>query len=276
MAAPDISLPAVNVSNIMQQSLENIACAILTIIIGYVIVRILIFKLEDYAEKYIQIPKIMMTHITNAIRWFFYLIVILLALAFLDEDIDAVILSISALVTFILGFGLQDTINNLASGIWIASARAYDIEDEVTLAGHRGYVKNVNIMSTELKQIDNTRVIIPNSKVWNNPIINVTRMPTRMIVLEYSVSYSTVISDAVSVALKAADKHPKIHSDPEPIVRFKEMADSAVILQLRAWVDTADYYPVRSDLMRSVFEDLNAAGIQIPFPQVDVHMKHDI
>ncbi|WP_301663622.1 mechanosensitive ion channel domain-containing protein [Methanoculleus frigidifontis] len=71
--------------------------------------------------------------------------------------------------------------------------------DEVTIAGHRGYVKNVNIMSTELKQIDNPRVIIPNSKVWNNPIINGTRMPTRMIALEYSVSYTTVISDAVSV-----------------------------------------------------------------------------
>ncbi|MDN7024257.1 mechanosensitive ion channel [Methanoculleus sp. FWC-SCC1] len=69
----------------------------------------------------------MMTHIINAIRWFLYLIVVLLVLAFLDEDIDAVILSVSALVTFILGFGLQDTINNLASGIWIASARAYDI-----------------------------------------------------------------------------------------------------------------------------------------------------
>lgn len=128
----------------MQQSLENSACAILTISIGYSIVRILIFKLEDSSEKHIRIPRIMMTHILNAIRWFLYLMVVLLALAFLDEDIDAVILSVSALAAFIPGFGPQDTMNNLASGVRIASARAYDIEDEVTIAGHRGYGKNGN------------------------------------------------------------------------------------------------------------------------------------
>ncbi len=99
------------------------------------------------------------------------------------------------------------------------------------LSGLRGFVKGMNMMSTELKQLDNTRVVIPNGKVWNNPIINITRMPTQLIVLESPVSYNTVISDAVSVALKAAETHPKIHSDPEPIVRFKEMADSAVTLQ---------------------------------------------
>jgi len=145
----------------------------------------------------------------------------------------------------------------------------------VTIAGHRGYVKDMNIMATEVKLIDNTRVIIPNGKVWNNPIVNVSRMPTRMIVIEYSVSYDTVISEAVNVALRAARKHTKIHSSPAPIVRFKDMADSAVILQLRGWTDTEDYYPVKSELMTMLFEELNEAGIHIPYPQMDVHMKED-
>jgi small-conductance mechanosensitive channel len=275
MAAQDIPLPAINIMRYLELSPEEIALAILSLIVGFIAVHLVSRRIMVYARDNMKIPQIMAIHIVTAIKLFLYLVVVLIALSFLDEDIDAIILSVSAVVMFIFGFGLQDTINNFASGIWIASSRAYDIEDEVTIAGHRGFVKDMNIMATEVKLIDNTRVIIPNGKVWNNPIVNVSRMPTRMIVIEYSVSYNTVISEAVNVALRAARKHPKIHSSPAPIVRFKDMADSAVILQLRGWTDTEDYYPVKSELMTMLFEELNEAGIHIPYPQMDVHMKED-
>jgi small conductance mechanosensitive channel len=170
---------------------------------------------------------------------------------------------------------MKDTINNLASGVWIAASKAYDINDEVEIAGKNGVVMDMNIMATELKQLDNTRVIVPNGNVWNSPITNVTRMPKRMIVLDYGVAYNTKIADAVRLALGIAERHDKLHKDPVPIVRFKQMADSAVVLQLRAWVDTDNYYPVKSEILTMLYDDLNAAGIGIPFPQVDVHLKQD-
>jgi len=275
MAVQDIPLPAINVMHYLELEPEEIILAILSLIVGFIVVHLVGRRVMGYARDNMKIPQIMAIHIVTAIKLFLYLVVVLIALSFLDEDIDAIILSVSAVVMFIFGFGLQDTINNFASGLWIASSRAYDIDDEVTIAGHRGYVKDMNVMATEVKLIDNTRVIIPNGKVWNNPIVNVSRMPTRMIVIEYSVSYDTVISEAVNVALRAARKHTKIHSSPAPIVRFKDMADSAVILQLRGWTDTDDYYPVKSELMTMLFEELNEAGIQIPYPQMDVHMKDD-
>jgi len=275
MAVQDIPLPAINVMHYLELEPEEIILAILSLIVGFIAVHLVGRRIMRYARDNMKIPQIMAIHIVTAIKLFLYLVVVLIALSFLDEDIDAIILSVSAVVMFIFGFGLQDTINNFASGLWIASSRAYDIDDEVTIAGHRGYVKDMNVMATEVKLIDNTRVIIPNGKVWNNPIVNVSRMPTRMIVIEYSVSYDTVISEAVNVALRAARKHSKIHSSPAPIVRFKDMADSAVILQLRGWTDTEDYYPVKSELMTMLFEELNEAGIHIPYPQMDVHMKED-
>jgi len=91
-----------------------------------------------------------------------------------------------------------------------------------------------------------------------------------MIVIVYGVGYDTNIKEAVQVALDVVDKHPKIHKDPQPIVRFREMGESSVDLQLRAWVDTDDYYPVKSEVLANLFEALNEANIDIPYPHIQV------
>lgn len=275
MLGPDIPLPAINIYNVIDNPVENITLAIITFILGCIIVHLIGKKISSYGINSVRIPRLMMVHITNAIKFFLYLVVFLIALAFLDEDIEAVIISVSALVTFILGFGMKDTINNMASGVWIASSRAYDIDDEVTIAGHHGFVTQMNMMATELKKIDNTRIIVPNGNAWNNPIVNVSKMPTRMIVTTYQVSYNTTISDAIEVALNAASKTRGIHTNPEPYVRFREIADYSITLQLRAWTDTEAYYHTESELKRTLYAELTNAGIQIPYPKMDVSVMQE-
>ncbi|WFN34505.1 mechanosensitive ion channel family protein [Methanogenium sp. S4BF] len=272
MLEPDIPIPTINIYNVIENPIENITLAIITLILGSIIVYFIGKKISSYGVNSVRIPRLMMVHITNAIKFFLYLVVILIALAFLDEDIEAVIISVSALVTFILGFGMKDTINNMASGVWIASSRAYDIDDEVTIAGHHGYVTQMNMMATELRKVDNTRIIVPNGNAWNNPIVNVSKMPTRMIVMSYQVAYTTTISNAIEVALNAASKTRGIHAEPEPYVRFREISEYSITLQLRAWTDTDGYYPTESELKRTLFAELTNAGIQIPYPMMDVNV----
>lgn len=265
--------PALDAGAILASSLDEIALAIITLIAGYIIVRIIAGRIMAFFEKGMNIPKIMAGNIVKAIKLFLYLIIILLALSFLNVDTNAIMISIAAFVAFVLGFGMQDTINNLASGLWISAAKAFDIDDEVEIAGQYGVIIDMNIMSTEIKKLDNTRVIIPNGKIWNNAIVNVSKMSTRMLVVDYGVAYGTPVDEAIRVALEVAATHPRLHKEPAPIVRFKEMADSAVILQLRAWLDTDWYYPVKSEILTALYNELRAAGIEIPFPQVDVHMR---
>lgn len=267
--------PPVDVSMLDGITFENLVFALIVLIAGYVIAKIIVNRIDHYASKNTKMPKLMLINIIKALKLFLYIIVILFALSALGLDVGVYILSIFAFISIIISFGMKDTINNLASGVWIAASKAYDLNDEVDLAGKHGVVMDMNIMATEIKQLDNTRVIIPNGQVWNSPITNVTRMPARQIVADYGVAYDTDIQDAFNVALKVAGEHPKLHKDPEPIVRFKEMADSAVILQLRVWVDTDDYYPVKSDVLKMIYDGLYEAGISIPFPQVDVHMKNN-
>ncbi|MBN2734294.1 MAG: mechanosensitive ion channel family protein [Methanomicrobiaceae archaeon] len=253
-------------------SLEQIVLSLAALVIGYIIIKIISGQIERFGEKDLKIPKLMMLQITRAIKIILYFILVMIALGILGFDINGIIISITAAISLVLGFGLKDTINNIASGIWISASGAYDLEDEVTIAGQTGVVKNVSIMATELKKIDNSRVMIPNGTVWNSAIINVTKMDKRMIAVEYGVGYETNINDAISVALAVADSHPKLHKELKPIVRFREMAESAVILQLRVWVDTDDYYPVKSDVLKALFEKLGEADINIPFPQRDIHI----
>lgn len=269
-----LSIAQINsyLDNVTSISFEQIIMALAALVIGYIVIKTITKQIEKFGERDLRIPNLMMLQITRAIKIFLYFVVIMVALGILGLNVDGILISVAAGISIILGFGLQDTVNNIASGIWITASRAYDLEDEVTLAGETGIVKDVSIMATELKKLDNTRVMIPNGKVWNSPIINVTKECKRLIAVDYGVGYETNINDAISVALDVADSHPKLHKDPKPIVRFKEMADSAVILQLRVWVDTDDYYPVKSDVLKALFEKLGEAGINIPFPQRDIHI----
>ena len=269
----DMSSLGVYFKSVSSITPEQIVAALAVLIIGYIIIKVLLRQFQKLGEKNLNIPALTMLQISRALRILLYFVLIMAALGILGFDINGILISITAGISIILGFGLQDTINNLASGVWISASRAYDLEDEVTIAGETGTVKNVTIMATELKKLDNTRVIVPNGKVWNSAIVNVTKMDKRMIVADYGVGYETNINDAIKVALDVADENPKLHKEPAPIVRFKEMADSAVILQLRVWVDTNDYYPVKSEVLKALFERLGEAGINIPFPQRDVHIK---
>jgi len=275
MADVDIPTPDFDFAVLGKITPEAAIAALIVLVVGYIIVRIIVSRIGDYFIKSTKMPKLMAINIEKAIKLFLYIIVILIALDTIGIEVTVFIVSIFAFISIILSFGMKDTINNLASGVWIAASKAYDIDDEVELAGKHGTVMDMNIMATEIKQLDNTRIIIPNGNVWNSPILNVTRMPKRLIVVDYGVAYDTEVQDAVDVALKVADSHPKLHKDPKPIVRFKDMADSAVILQLRVWVDTDDYYPVKSDILTGIYNGLNEVGIGIPFPQRDVHIINE-
>lgn len=275
MADLDIPTPDINFELLSSITPEKALFALITLVAGYIIVKIIVNRIEHYFSKSTKMPKLMAMNIVKAIKVFLYIIVILAALDAIGIELSVFIISIFAFISIIVSFGMKDTINNLASGVWIAASKAYDINDEVELAGKHGTVMDMNIMATEIKQLDNTRIIIPNGTVWNSPIVNVTRMPVRMIAVNYGVEYKTDVQEAIAVALKVADSHPKLHKDPAPIVRFSEMADSAVILQLRVWVDTDDYYPAKSDVLTGLYNGLNEAGIGIPFPQMDVHLDKE-
>lgn len=176
---------------------------------------------------------------------------------------------------FILGFALQETLGNFASGMLIMVYRPFDVDDYVSVAGVDGTVKEMSLVATSLLTIDNIVMVIPNKKAWGDTITNFTGKDTRRVDLVFGIGYEDDIQQAIDVLNDIASKHPLVLDDPAVAVHVNDLADSSVNLFCRPWVKTKDYWAVHWDLTRQVKERFDAEGISIPFPQRDVHMHSE-
>ncbi len=176
------------------------------------------------------------------------------------------------IVGFVVGFALQETLANFASGVMIMVYRPFDVGDLVTTAGVTGKVKDLTLVSTVVQTFDNKRIIIPNGKVWGDVINNATAEHTRRVDLVFGISYGDDIDHARSVLEDILASDERVLDDPAPMVRVDSLGDSSVNLFCRPWCKTEDYWDVYWDIPAVVKKRFDAEGITIPFPQRDVHL----
>ena len=253
-------------------SLWQIIMAILILVVGYIVLKIVIsfIKKSLIRAKTPEIVAILLSKLIFVIGMVF---VILAAAGALGIDTGPVVLGISAILAFVIGFGMQDSFANLAAGIWLATLRPFDRGDVVSVSGLTGKVEEIGILSTTLITPDNTFITMPNRTIWGAPIINYTRFPIRRLSVSVGVAYGTDIGKAMEVAMNILKNHPKILKTPEPAVLVSELGDSSVNLELRGWVNKADFAAVKADLVKTVYEVFTQENIEIPYPQMDIHVK---
>jgi len=173
---------------------------------------------------------------------------------------------------FIVGFALQDTLGNFASGVMILLYRPYDVGDLVEAAGVCGTVKDMSLVSTTILTLDNQTLIIPNSKIWGDVIKNITAQTRRRVDLVFGIGYADDIEHAERILKEIVEADDRVLRDPAPNIRLHNLGDSSVDFIVRPWVATADYWDVYWDITREVKMRFDAEGISIPFPQRDVHV----
>lgn len=196
---------------------------------------------------------------------------VLVALSQVGVEI-APLLAGLGVVGFIVGFALQDTLGNFASGVMILIYRPYDVEDLVEVAGVSGRVKDMSLVSTTILTLDNQTLVIPNSKIWGDVIKNITAQKIRRVDLVFGIGYSDNIPHAEKVMHEIVEGNDKVLKEPEPVIRLHNLGDSSVDFVVRPWVATDDYWEVFWDITREVKMRFDAEGISIPFPQRDVHV----
>ena len=173
---------------------------------------------------------------------------------------------------FIVGFALQDTLSNFASGLMILIYRPFDVDDFVEAAGISGKVSDMSLVNTTILTFDNQTIIVPNSKIWGDVIRNVTAQRTRRVDLVFGISYGDDIPKAEKILQEIVDSHESVLDDPAPMIRVHELGDSSVNLIVRPWVKTEDYWETYWSMTRAVKMRFDEEGITIPFPQRDVHL----
>ncbi|MEM7669620.1 MAG: mechanosensitive ion channel family protein [Pseudomonadota bacterium] len=218
-----------------------------------------------------NLSKLLQAFLVTFLYWIVLAIGLMVVLSALGIDVSPVFALIGG-ASFILAFAFQDTLGNLASGLMIMINRPFDEGDYVDVGGVAGTVKSVSIVATTVITPDNQVIVIPNKNVWGNVITNVTASNTRRVDLIFGISYDDSIPDAIRVMEETVNAHPLVLSEPEPMIRVHELADSSVNFICRPWSKTSDYWTLYWDLMRQMKENFDAAGISIPYPQQDVYM----
>ncbi|MGF1776054.1 mechanosensitive ion channel family protein [Vibrio nomapromontoriensis] len=172
----------------------------------------------------------------------------------------------------IIGFALQDTLSNFASGMMILIYRPFDVGDLVNVAGTSGTVNHMSLVSTTIRTVDNQRLVIPNNKIWGDTINNITAEKTRRVDMTFGIGYNDDIDQAKAIFNEILSQHPKVLTSPAPMIYVHTLNESSVDFIVRPWVNTEDYWDVYWEVTESVKKSLDSNGISIPFPQRDVHI----
>ena len=171
-----------------------------------------------------------------------------------------------------VGLALQGTLSNFAAGVMLLLFRPFRAGDYVEVAGTSGSVAEISIFTTILTTPDNVKIIVPNSTIWGETIKNYSANDTRRNDLVVGIAYGDDIGRAIEVINGVLAADSRVLKEPEPVVAVNELGDSSVNLVVRPWCNKGDYWPLRFDLQRTLKEQLEGAGLSIPFPQHDVHL----
>ncbi len=201
-------------------------------------------------------------------------LLLLVALAALEQlGIDTTsALAVFGAASLAVGLAVKDSLSNFASGVMIAVFEPFTVGHYIEAGGTSGIVVEVGMFNTILLSIDNKRIIVPNSIIYNGTIVNYSAEDTRRVDLVFGIGYEDNFVQACELinAVIAADT--RILKEPAAIVAMGELADSSVNINVRPWVINGDYWEVRSDLLEQVKAAFDANNISIPYPQQDVHM----
>jgi len=243
---------------------------LLIMLIGAFVVKGLtkmVGKLLSKSDRINETLERFISNVTNKILW---VILLMIALPRLGIDIAPLIAGLGV-TGFIVGFAFQESLGNLAAGLMIILNAPFEKGDVVEVGGTTGKIEEINMMATTMTSPDNKKIMVPNSKIWGDTITNYTAKDTRRVDLVAGIGYGDDIGKARDLLVEICKKHDLVLKDPAPVVELVEMADSSVNFTVRPWAKTADYWTVYFDLNRTIKESFDANGIEIPFPQMDVH-----
>lgn len=174
-----------------------------------------------------------------------------------------------------VGLALSGTMQNFAGGVIILIFKPFKVGDVIDTQDHLGTVSEIQIFSTILKTFDNKTIIIPNGSLANSSMTNYSTEEKRRVDWKFGIAYGDDVDKAKSVIKRLADADSRILKDPELFVAVSELGDSSVNFAVRAWVNQPDYWGVFFDMNENIYKTFKKEGLNIPFPQMDVHLHNN-
>lgn len=275
-----ISRLASNTAGNMIDWLSNNGVRIVFQVLIFVAILLIAWKAAQLVEMVtkkalrsgrVQFSQLLQRMIVSTARSVILLLGLLIGLSQLGFSLGPLLAGLG-IAGFIIGFALQDSLSNFASGLMILVYRPFDVGDVVDVNGAFGTVRQMSLVNTTILTYDNQTLVVPNNQVWQNVIKNLTAQQTRRVDMLFGISYSDDIDKAERILHEIVAANDKVLKQPEPIVKLHELGESSVNFAVRPWVKTDDYWDTYWDITRAVKVRFDAEEVSIPFPQRDVHL----
>jgi small conductance mechanosensitive channel len=251
----------------------NLLLALLVYYIGRSVARLIIRVLDRIAERS-NVDESLRKFLLDLAYGLLMAVVVIAALERLGVKTTAAIAILGAL-GLAVGFALQGSLGNFASGVLIIAFKPYKVGDLVEVAGHTGVVDEIKVFNTVLRTPDNIQILIPNGQVTGGTIKNMNTRGIRRIDMVFGIGYDDDIKKAKEMIEKVLSEDSRILAEPKYQVAVSNLGDSSVDFVVRPWVKAEDYWGVRFDVTEKLKLEADAAGISIPFPQRDVHLYEE-
>ncbi len=248
----------------------KILSAVLILVIGLALVKFLV-KLITKSKAFSKLDPGVASFLKSFLSISSKILIFVTVAAVIGIPMTSFI-TILGSVAVAIGLSLQGSLSNIAGGLLILLNKPFVVGDFISVSGYDGSVSDIGLFYTRLTTADNRKVVLPNSLVSSNALINVTEQKTRRVDLDITVDYGSDVEKVKNILLDIANNHSLVLKDPAPVARLCAHGDSALVFVFRTWCNRDDYWTVRFDLLEAVKSEFDKEGVSIPFPQLDVHL----
>ncbi len=249
----------------------NLLRGLLVLIVGFFFAH-WILKGLDHNDWFLKIEPTLKSFLKNLIRIILYILIVVIAATTMGIPMTSII-TLVASAGVAVSLAMQGVLTNLIGGVILLLFKPIRVGEYVRIGDNEGTVRSVGAFYTEMATFDNKHVNLPNGSITNMAIINFSREGTRRLDLTFSVSYDSSLDRVYEVLNRVVSAQSAVLPDPAPSVNLAAMGDSSLDFSVKVWVKTADYWPVNFALLDQGKRALDEAGISVPYPQMDVHMK---
>ena len=254
-------------------SIIRVVIALIILFVSFKIINAIGRRIEKRGNKK-NADKTIMKTLAYIFKLGMKIVIAICLIGFVGIDTSGLTALVASLGVCI-GLAVNGALSNLAGGVMIILTRPFRVDDYIEAQGYSGTVADIHITNTKIITPDNKVIYIPNGVLSSGTIVNYSEKDLRRVDVTFSIAYTDDFNKAKEIITDICNNHQLILKDPAPFVRMSEHGASSINVVTRVWVKSEDYWTVKFDLTETVKEKFDENGIEIPFNQLDVHIKND-
>ena len=247
----------------------DIAGAFAVLIIGLLLAGIISRWVERAMTRSSRFEPTVANFLSSVVKYALWALVLVTVLAQFGVETTSILAALGGMALAV-GLALQGTLSNVAPGVMILAQKPFKVGEAISAGAVTGTVQQIGLFTTELKQFDGLFVMVPNSELWNQAIVNFTRHATRRLELVVGIGYGDSMDQARRELLALSEADDRVLDDPAPVTFVNSLDDSSVGIGMRVWCKTPDYLGLSWDLTEAAKARFDETGISIPFPQREI------